>query len=251
MIRRKTSELLIRPRMSVRQRLALALLIAIIVITSLYGTYKFGVRSVEANFINNEARIGELEQDVSNMNQTNSELHTDLALAERQKQIQAQAYKEVSDAYAGVVEKNEFLNRRLDFYRSIISPEDGKAGVKIHDFEIKYAFDDVTEETKLLFDLTLVQSIRHNINVRADVVIGVYRKTDKQNPIVVWPEQDSKAVNFKYYEKISGELVVAKLNQLQAEELELKVDVKIRGENSGDVAEWYPLPSVEVKNKIM
>ena len=247
MIRRKTSELLIRPRMSARQRVAMAFVVIAIVVTTLYVTYKMGVDSVEANFINNETRIVELEEEVAGLEKLNKQLHTDLALAERQNQIQAQAYKEVSDAYAGIAEKNEFLNRRLDFYRSIISPEDGKAGVKIHDFKVKRSND----ESKLIFDLTIVQSIRHNINVRADVVVKAYLADDKQNPVAVWPEQEKKSVSFKYYEKISGELAVPGFDQQMAEKLELKVDIKIRGGNGGDVVEWYPLPSVEVKNNIM
>lgn len=245
MIRRKTSELLIRPRMSARQRLAMTTIVVIVIVAVLYAVYQFGAQSVQADFVSNRARIAELEKQVAGLNKVNGELQTDLALVERQSQIQVQAYKEVSDAYADVVEKNEFLNRRLDFYRSIISPEDGKAGIKIHDFKIKYAEDG----TSLLFDLTLVQSIKHNTNVRAEVVVGLYRNGDKQQPIAVWPEQDGKSVNFKYYEKISDELIVPDFQNESAEELSFKVDVNIRGGKGGDVEKWYPLPSVETKTK--
>ena len=51
------------------------------------------------------------------------------------------------------------LGSRLDFYRSIISPEDGQSGPAIQDLEPTY------ENGVLSFDVTLVQAIKHKHQV--------------------------------------------------------------------------------------
>lgn len=230
MIRKSTNELSIKPKMSSGTRLTLIFGLIVAVAGSLYGAYNAGVKSGHEQYDQDAIMIGQL-------NATINELRGDLARAEelkinaqRQQQIQEEAYKQISAAYAGSEQKNRYLGSRLDFYRSIISPEDGQSGPSIQ------AADITTDENGANFNITLVQSIKHKHQIRGTLRATLY---DGDTELGQWPLNSPRSVNYQYFLQVAGNIEADNLPQ----NARLKVELSVQ--DGETLARWFDIsPSV-------
>lgn len=230
MIRNSTNELSIRPKMSAKIRLMIIFGGILALLMGLYFAYSTGIKSGHEMFEQDASKIGQLNNSISGLEQKLSKAQEDRIFAQRQKQIQEEAYKQISKAYSNSEQKNRILGSRLDFYRSIISPESEQSGPAIQSLEHRY------EDGKLSFDVTLVQAIKHKHEVRGGLKIVLY---DSDKVIGQWPLSSSRSVNYQYFEKISGSIDVSNL----AESARIKVELDLRGEEK--LERWFPISSAE------
>lgn len=226
MIRNSTNEISIKPKMSPAMRLASIAGGIVFFAVGIYAAYSAGVRS-------GNDRLDQDRLMISQLNDTIVELRSDLDNAEalmiaaqRQRQIQEEAYKQISKAYAGSEQKNAYLGSRLDFYRSIISPEDGQSGPAIHAAEI------TLDDNRASFDITLVQSIKHKHQVQGTLKVGLY---DGNQPVGQWPENSPRSVNYQYFLQVSGAIEAAKL----PENARLKVELSVQ--NGETIERWFDI----------
>lgn len=195
MIRNSTNEISIKPRVS-NQAKVISLVFALLVLAALvYFAYYFGVRSGNSQYEQDEVLIKQLNGTISTQQTSLDTAEQQLIFAQRQKQIQEEAYKQMSAAYASSEQKNQYLGSRLDFYRSIISPEGGESGPAIQ------AIDYRQESANIAFDITLVQAIKHQANVTGDIVVELL---NGESVISQWPESGGRSVNYQYFQQISG-----------------------------------------------
>ena len=166
-----------------------------------------GVWSGHSQYEQDKSTISTLKADLKAKTAQMKEAEDGLIFAERQKQIQEEAYKQLSQAYSNSEEKNQVLGTTLDFYRSIISPEDGQSGPAIHAFEYSQA------DKNLVFDVTLVQAIKHKVQIRGQVRVQVF--SDKEL-LGQWPRSAARSVSYQYFVKVSGEIPLA-LDELESE----------------------------------
>lgn len=232
MLRRPTNELLIRPRWSKRLRVTVTITVIICTIAALYGAWRWGyfmaVDQQEERQQSLELTSGELRK----ANRRIERLSLDLAKAERQKQIQDAAYEEVNKTYQKVEQKNEFLQRRVNFYRSIISPEDGVAGVKVHDVRTR-----VLAEGGVDFELVLIQAMAHQKEVKVGVTIELYESRRQKTPIAVWPASGVELVEFRYSQVLEGVLSLPEADSGMV----MKVIARINNKDSSQLVEWHKL----------
>jgi hypothetical protein len=139
----------------------------------------------------------------------------ELIFSQRQQQIQEEAYKQMSKAYANSEQKNSVLGSRLDFYRSIISPENGQSGPAIQSINHQFA------DGKLSFDVTLVQAIRHKHQVRGNLRVSLY---ENDALVAQWPKLSSRSVSYQYFQQISG--VIESARPPEAAKLKVELDVQ-------------------------
>lgn len=212
--------------MSPAMRLASIAGVIVLFAAGIYVAYNAGVRS-------GNDRLDRDRLMISQLNNTIVELRTDLDKAEalmisaqRQQQIQEEAYKQISKAYAGSEQKNAYLGSRLDFYRSIISPEDGQSGPAIHAAEVTFA------DNRASFDITLVQSIKHKHQVRGTLKVALY---DGDRALGQWPENSPRSVNYQYFLQVSGAIETAKL----PENARLKVELSVQ--DGGIIERWFDI----------
>ena len=136
-----------------------------LVLALVYFVYGHGMRSGHARYEQDQAMIGQLKETLANVRKELTVSQEGLIFSKRQQQIQEEAYTQMSKAYANSEQKNSVLGSRLDFYRSIISPEDGQSGPAIQD--LKHSYND----GKLSFDITLVQAIKHKHQVPGNLKV--------------------------------------------------------------------------------
>lgn len=224
MLRKPTNELLIKPKMSAQVRLALIAGVLVLGAAALYGAYTMGVRSGHQQFQQDRLMLEQLDNTIV-------DLRNDLALAQekminaqRQQQIQEEAYRQISSAYASSEQKNSYLGSRLDFYRSIISPEDGQSGPAIQ------AAHASLENGAVVFDITLVQAIRHKHQVQGSLRVALYVGEQLSGQ---WPAGGPRSVNYQYFQQVSGTIEAVNLS----ENAKLKVELSVQG---GDTIErWF------------
>ena len=229
MLRKSTNDLSIRPKMSTSTFMALLVGGSFAAFAALYLAYSKGVESGNARLQEDAQSIERLNQTIVDLKEQVDVAKQGLTFSQRQQQIQEEAYSQMSKAYANSEQKNRVLGSRLDFYRSIISPEDGQSGPAIQDLEPTY------ENGVLSFDVTLVQAIKHKHQVRGSVKIMLY-----ENDIATgqWPSSSSRSVNYQYFEQISGSIERPNLSQNAKLQVELKV------QNGETLERWFELTDI-------
>ena len=160
MIRNATNDLTIKPKMSTNVLMGLFVAGMFMFLTTLYVVYSQGVKTGNAQLERDQGQLSTLRDRLASVELDLDKAQEALIFAQRQKQIQEEAYRQLNLAYGNSEQKNAVLGARLDFYRSIISPEDGESGPAIQ--SVSYSFLD----GQLGFDITLVQAISHKKQVR-------------------------------------------------------------------------------------
>ncbi len=199
MIRNSTNQISIKPRVSASTKLVLALISLLAILLVTYFSYNFGKQSGNDQYQQDAVLITQLNSTISEQKKELQEFEQQMIFAERQKQIQEEAYKQMSAAYASSEQKNRYLGSRLDFYRSIISPEGGQSGPAIQ--ALDYRSENTESGANIAFDLTLVQAIKHKVNVTGNLILELYNGGQK---IGKWPETGSRSINYQYFQQISG-----------------------------------------------
>ena len=230
MIRNSTNDLSIKPKMSSKARMMTIFGSIIALVAGLYFAYSTGIKSGNKMLDRDAVMIDQLNGTITGLKEDLSKAEEDKIFAQRQKQIQEEAYKQISKAYANSEQKNRILGSRLDFYRSIISPENEQSGPAIQSLEHSF------EEGKLSFDVTLVQAIKHKTEVRGRLKVILY-----DNDVVVgqWPLSSSRSINYQYFERISGSIDVSGL----AESAKIKVELDLSGEET--LERWFPVSAAK------
>ncbi len=199
MIRNSTNQISIKPRVSTKVKVIAAIVATLIFLSLVYLSYGFGVRSGHNQYEQDSALITQLNSTINGLQNDLDKSQQQIIFSDRQKQIQEEAYKQMSAAYASSEQKNRYLGSRLDFYRSIISPEGGQSGPAIQ--AIEYRKEDGLTGSDIAFDVTLVQAIKHKVNVTGNLVIELY---DGDTKVSQWPKNEPRSVNYQYFQQISG-----------------------------------------------
>ncbi|MFT4634654.1 MAG: isochorismate synthase EntC [Arenicella sp.] len=234
MIRKSTNELSIKPKMS-RNTVVASLILGVFAMLALvYFVYDQGLSSGHDRLKQDQTMITQLNDTIIKLHNQLSISQESLIFSKRQQQIQSEAYKQMSKAYSNAEKTKGQLVSKVDFYRSIISPENGQSGPAIQDFEYQY------DKGKLDFDITLVQAIQHKHQVR-----GGLRVTLFENDVATaqWPLSSVRSVNYQYSRIVSGsfeKVVIAK-------NVKLKVELNLQG---GAVLErWFNVSNVADSNE--
>ena len=133
------------------------------------GRIKAGYDIVEAanDRQANEDVIAELADEVGGLKQ-------EVALIETHRDIDREAYKEVESSLSSLQAKIVEQRDALAFYRGIVSPADGKPGLRVQDLTLTRG----DEERQFHVRLVLVQSMQHDRKVSGDVRMSVQCSQD-------------------------------------------------------------------------
>jgi hypothetical protein len=138
------------------RRLALAAAILLLALLLAYAYHRGRVSAgLDAAQVALERR--ELVARADRLEQQNSRLNARVAELEMARKLDREAYGQVEKTLG---ELQSQLSRQADdlaFYKSIVSPEDGVQGLRIHRFEVRPG----AAPREYLLALTLLQSMRH------------------------------------------------------------------------------------------
>jgi len=231
MLRKSTNQLSIKPKMSDSVKLTIVCVTTVLMAVAFYAVYHFGVRAGHAQYEQDRTVISQLNETVKGVRRELSEAEQNMIFAQRQQQIQQEAYKQMSSAYASSEQKNRYLGSRLDFYRSIISPEDGQSGPSIQGLDYRL------EEGQILFDIILVQAIKHKHQVRGTLTAQLYLG---DNVIGQWPDSSPRSVSYQYFQQVSGVIESDQVSE------NARIKIKLDLSDGAFIERWFNIKS-EIK----
>ena len=230
MIRRSTNELSIKPKMARTTQVQLYLVGLVLIASALYGAFWYGGYSSDSGFKADKLSLESLREEISDLEQKLKTAEDDLIFAERQKQIQEEAYKQISAAYANSERKNRELVSNLDFYRSIISPENNQSGAAIQNLEHSLS------QGQINFDVTLVQAIKHKSQIRGQLRVQAYLADEL---VGQWPSASGRSVSYQYFTRVSGTIDSPRI--LPESEDKIRLLVTLDRADGEPLTRWFDL----------
>lgn len=175
-----------------------------------YLIYEFG--RIQANYNIVEAgrerqafaaRIEALDEEIATLKETIASLETN-------RDIDRSAYQEVESSLVDLQAKIQEQTNEIAFYRGIVSPADGVAGLRVQEMRLTRSATERAYNVRLV----LVQSLKHDRTVSGDVglfVEGVQDGSDVSYPysqLLAGEEESQWPFKFRYFQDFDREIVL-------------------------------------------
>ncbi len=150
-----------------------------------------------------EAEIEGLEKEIVALNEQ-------IALLETHRDIDGEAYREVEASLTELQAKIQEQQDAIAFYRGIVSPKDGNAGLRVQDLRLSRGED----EREYTIRLVLVQAMKHdrkvsgNVNLRIDGVENGVEKSYSYGELLPDDADRSWAFSFRYFQDFDRRVVL-------------------------------------------
>ena len=147
--------------------------------------------------------IAGLENEIKSLNE-------EIALLETHSDIDAEAYKEVEGSLVELQSKIQEQQDAIAFYRGIVSPADGKAGLRVQDLRLMRGGD----EREYKIRLVLVQAMKHDRKVSGDVKLSIVGTKDGVETSYEYAQllpvdgDDNWAFSFRYFQDFDRMVVL-------------------------------------------
>lgn len=182
--------------------------VVVILISAGYLLFQRGIDYAGTDWTELRGRGEELSEQLQDEREKNAELSQQIAILQRSSEIDRLASLEVRSEFAVLQDQMLALSEELEFYRGIVSPKDGKAGLRIQRFNIEPG----SVSGVFNYQLMLTQVQRNERYVRGVIEIeveGVEGGKNRVLPLSVLAS-DKKELKFKfrYFQEFGGELVI-------------------------------------------
>lgn len=200
--RYKTSELIIKRRLSPRTKLLLAGGAAIAVVGGAGWIYNHGLRMAGFERSSAVEAQGALEAEIAGLKLENQELREGLARAQRTLQMDQTAYHDLERSLKNSAQEIVKLREELNFYRNIISPTDKKVGLRVQSLYIEPA----GKAQVFRYKLVLVQALKHERTIYGSANFEITGMQAGEETVLKFPRPQDKPinVNLKYFQDIEG-----------------------------------------------
>ena len=170
-----------------------------------FGRIRAGYDIVEAANISQvyEDRISQLDKEIINLKQ-------EVAILETNRDVDRESYKAVEVQLTALQAKIQEQRDAIAFYRGIVSPTDGNAGLRVQDLKVTRG----KVEREFSVRLVLVQAMKHDRKVSGDViltVVGDQNGVETSYPLaqlVSDEEEKAWAFSFRYFQNFDRQLVL-------------------------------------------
>lgn len=184
--------------------------IVVLVLVSGYLIFEYGRIKAGYDIVETGLTTQAYDEHIAMLNDEIAELKQQIAILETNREIDRASYKEVD---AGLMELRAKIQEQRDaiaFYRGIVSPSDGKAGLRVQDLRLSRG----KLEREFNVRLVLVQAKKHDRKVSGDVNLSVVGSQDGVNKTYAMSEllpKDAAAdwpFSFRYFQDFDRQLVL-------------------------------------------
>lgn len=202
MLRQQTDRIVIRSKVSTSAKILLAVTGMVVFLGSIWASYQYGHSKANHGWQTANRTIENLEKDLELARRENKDLRMTISQAQRQLQIDKSAYKELASSLNVSNAEISELHEELKFYRSIISPKDGRSGVQIQDL----AITSTDKADRYSYKLVLIQALRHSEEVTGTVGFEIKGSTNDGQTVIRHPQSPDSGihVNFRYFQSLEG-----------------------------------------------
>jgi hypothetical protein len=175
-----------------------------------YLVFEYGRIRAGYDTIDTANERGELVAHIDALDDVIEALQQEVALQETHREIDREAYKEVESSLITLQAKIVEQQNAIAFYRGIVSPADGKPGLRVQDFKLTRG----GEEREFNLRLVLVQAMKHDRKVSGDVSVSVEGNEDgevKSYALTdLLPADADKAwpFSFRYFQDFDRQIVL-------------------------------------------
>ncbi|MCP5091633.1 MAG: hypothetical protein GY949_11990 [Gammaproteobacteria bacterium] len=184
--------------------------LAVLALVSGYLIFEFGRISAGYDIVDAakdrqayEERIMALDDEIVSLNQ-------EVARLETHREIDREAYKEVEASLMSLQAKIQEQRDAIAFYRGIVSPADGKPGLRVQDLKLLRG----NAEREFVVRLVLVQAMQHDRKVSGEVNLSVEGNQDGEDRSYTFTElipdkaEKSWPFSFRYFQGFDRQLVL-------------------------------------------
>lgn len=184
--------------------------LAVMIAVSAYLVFEFGRIQANYNIVDAgkerqayEDRIVGLENDIVRLKE-------EVALLETHRDIDREAYKDVEASLTTLQAKIQEQTDAIAFYRGIVSPADGTAGLRVQDLRLTRGQAERVYNVRLV----LVQSLQHDRKVSGDVSLSIAGEEGGTATIYNYaqllPEESSAnwPFSFRYFQDFDREIIL-------------------------------------------
>ncbi len=185
------------------------LLVAIALVIG-YLVFEYGRISAGYDIVDASNERAAFEAHIDSLNARITELEQEVAILETHREIDREAYKEVEGGLLELQEKIQEQQDAIAFYRGIVSPADGKSGLRVQDFRLTRG----PEEREFKLRLVLVQAMKHSRKVSGTVAMTVEGNEDgeaKSYALADLLPADAKKdwpFSFRYFQDFDRQIVL-------------------------------------------
>jgi hypothetical protein len=177
---------------------------------ALYLSFELGRYRSGYSILDHRRETAALDQRLAEERSASDELRRQLAIAETASDIDRATYSQVESTLADLQARIQAQEEELVFYRGIVSPQDGVAGLRIQSLEVLPS----DGEGRYLLRLLLVQAIQHSRRVSGAVKLQLTGTQGGQvaafdvAELAVPGESYDMAYEFRYFQGLEAELAL-------------------------------------------
>ncbi len=152
---------------------------------------------------NYESLVFDLEQEIISLNE-------EIELQRTHRDIEREAYNQVEANLVDLQQKIQEQRDAIEFYRGIMSPEDGERGLRVQGVKLSRG----AEEREYLVRLVLIQVMKNGSSVQGDVGLTLEgaengeSKTYSLEELVPADQDSSWPFKFRYFQSFDRSLVL-------------------------------------------
>ncbi|MGI9235729.1 MAG: DUF6776 family protein [Woeseiaceae bacterium] len=193
-----------------RRNWVLAGIVLLLVAASGYLIFEFGRISAGYDIVDVANDREAYEEQIMVRDDQIVELKQEVSLLETHRAIDRAAYEEVEGSLMSLQAKIQEQRDAIAFYRGIVSPKDGKSGLRVQDLRLTRG----KAERQFNLRLVLVQAMKHDRKVSGDVALTVQGSQDGVDTVYTLkqliPEEAEPAwsFSFRYFQDFDRQLVL-------------------------------------------
>lgn len=184
--------------------------LALLIVVLGYLVFEFGRIQANFNIVDAAAKDQAYEDRIEGLQDEIVALKEQVVLLETHREIDKTAYKDVETGLMTLQEKIQEQTDAIAFYRGIVSPADGGAGLRVQDLKLTRG----SVERAYNVRLVLVQSLKHDRKVSGDVKLTVVGAQGGAEAIIelaqLLPAEANKSwpFSFRYFQDFDREIIL-------------------------------------------
>jgi septal ring factor EnvC (AmiA/AmiB activator) len=171
-----------------------------------FGLYELGQRAGGHSVFKSDQRRQALRAEVAQLQAENQALKDELARVRTSVEVDREAQARITDSLAASEARVAELNEELEFYRRIVSPQEGQAGLRVQAFEVIPG--DMANAYRL--KLLLVQSPQRSGRAQGQLDLSLRGTLDGQEASLALEQvaAEPRSFEFLYFQDVDIEVIL-------------------------------------------
>jgi hypothetical protein len=198
------------PSQNAGRTLVIRAVIALLAIGVAYLAFEFGRIQAAYNVVDAANERQSFKDQILGLENEIVDLNQQIALLETHRDIDSAAYGDVEESLSELQAKIQEQQDAIAFYRGIVSPADGKSGLRVQDFSLTRG----GAEREYLIRLVLVQTRKHDRKVSGNVKLSIVGELNGVETSYEYAQllpadgEQAWAFSFRYFQDFDRQVIL-------------------------------------------